>query len=292
MDIRNDFHVLCERFFHLEMDELETNEFVRQLELNPDLKSQFEAEAKIHSLLEEPTITENDPDLEESRDALQFLEKALREANTYRLKPSTEVKDPIVISWAPLVAAAASIIIISIIIFNNYKTATTDSGFTGIDFPPRIDSIIQIPSDSLFRENYTAYTFAEEVPIELENAFLLYNKKEYIRSLKELDAYSGSRSGFEGRELEFRRQFGIGLCKLQLNNAAEAIKALENSSQSKSNSIKNASYWYLGLAYLREKMLEEAALNFSKVMDESSYKTKAKKLENILNGKKNNETRE
>ncbi|MFT3750782.1 MAG: hypothetical protein QM768_20890 [Agriterribacter sp.] len=263
MNITTEQYQKIMRFLNTEMDDAEMDTFEKELNANPEMRSQLDFEQSVRDSFALRNIT--------VLPGIELMDNSAKINVTSR-----EVKQLRV--WVAISAAVVSaIVFLSIFLKKTEKntvTAATDTIDTAqqstippqaaVAEPVQKDSIKVIDLAGLFKQYFKKDTLPEHYPLYLAGALMDYESGNY-KTLQQLNLKDlpQTRSTDETGSRENILQLGHyykGLAFLQTSNTKEAIINLNwvlNNQQA--NILRAKAQWYLALAYLKENNKEKAA---------------------------------
>ncbi|MFT4016189.1 MAG: tetratricopeptide repeat protein [Agriterribacter sp.] len=263
MNITTEQYQKIMRFLNTEMDDAEMDAFEKELNANPEMRSQLDFEQSVRDSFALRNIT--------VLPGIELVDNSAKINVPFRGVKQLRV-------WVAISAAVVSVIVFLSIFFKktekNTVTAATDTIDTAQQstIPPQVmvaepvqkDSVEVIDLVGLFKQYFKKDTLPEHYPLFLAEALIDYESGNYKAlqqlNLKDLPQTRGADETGNRKSILQLGYYYKGLAFLQTGNTNEAIVNLKwvlNNQPDKN--LRARAQWYLALIYLKENNGEKAA---------------------------------
>jgi len=242
--MNKDFNDQIERYFNEEMDATEKRSFEELIEVDPELKAEFDAYQLIQRNLSDTGM-------------LRLQEKL----DIIRKKKLNKKKTVFSMRFSFLVAASLAIMVSLSVFIGKRNTFTNDLA-------------------GIYSEFYQVYdvdrTFRSIDGIEnkaLIKALELYEKGDFKNAQIEFQKISLK------EPKNYAVKFYLGITYIETKDHKKAISIFDEIAKDKGNLFLEQAEWYLGICYLKTEMKDKAAHQFTQIsQSDGFYKDKAKKI--------------
>ncbi|MBN8789751.1 MAG: hypothetical protein J0I84_21940 [Terrimonas sp.] len=288
MNITTEQYQKIMRFLNTEMDDAEMDAFEKELNANPEMRSQLDFEQSVRDSFALRQIT---------------VIPGVEPVNTINKISKSNLSVRRLQVWIAISAAAVTaIVFLSIFLKKAEKNAVTAGfGTSNIDtaqqsaIPPQVmvaepvqkDSIKVIDLAGLFKQYFKKDTLPEHYPLYLAGALMDYESGNYKTlqqlNLKDLPQTRGADETGSRENILQLGHYYKGLAFLQTSNTKEAIINLNWVLNNQPNKLLHTkAQWYLALAYLKENKSEKATELCRSIVSNRENHTLVKDSEKIL----------
>ncbi|PVD51652.1 hypothetical protein DC498_13060 [Terrimonas sp.] len=292
MNITTEQYQKIMRFLNTEMDDAEMDAFEKELNANPEMRSQLDFEQSVRDSFALRQIT---------------VIPGVEPVNTINKISKSNLSVRRLQVWIAISAAAVTaIVFLSIFLKKTEKNAVTAGfGTNNIDtaqqsaIPPQVmvaepvqkDSVEVIDLVGLFKQYFKKDTLPEHYPLFLAEALMDYESGNYKAlqqlNLKDLPQTRGADETGSRKSILQLGYYYKGLAFLQTGNTNEAVVNLKwvlNNQPDKN--LRARAQWYLALIHLKENNGEKAAKLCRSIVDNRENDILVKNAGKILDALK------